>query len=206
MTSQLKIRCLLKTTAKKLWIQQKGERVGHVLRKEEEIDEEDVWDRKREIMSNRVCDKQNDFYYLNESPPDNNNKKTAGSLTARLTDTQTGNYQGPTSELSIQTLMWFMDSTPPKPPPPLTQTYCTVYPHTHTHETHDQTLASFSCSLSGSSAQKYVKVWQSSKKEDEERGFRKQMEQMMKRGGGALKCTLSFCCSLHSAPCPGREM
>lgn len=106
MTSQLKIRCLLKTTAKKLWIQQKGERVGHVLRKEEEIDEEDVWDRKREIMSNRVCDKQNDFYYLNESPPDNNNKKslslhllilneghtlTAGSLTARLTDTQTGN-------------------------------------------------------------------------------------------------------------------
>lgn len=36
MTSQLKIRCLLKTTAKKLWTRQRGEEKSHVLRKEEE--------------------------------------------------------------------------------------------------------------------------------------------------------------------------
>lgn len=36
MTSQLKIRCLLKTIAKKLWTRQRGEEKSHVLRKEEE--------------------------------------------------------------------------------------------------------------------------------------------------------------------------
>lgn len=36
MTSQLKIHCLLKTTAKKLWTRQRGEEKSHVLRPEEE--------------------------------------------------------------------------------------------------------------------------------------------------------------------------
>lgn len=52
MTSQLKIRCLLKTTAKKLWTRQRGEEKSHVLRKEEEGG---VCDRKSEFVTEGEC-------------------------------------------------------------------------------------------------------------------------------------------------------
>lgn len=52
MTSQLKIRCLLKTTAKKFWTRQKGEGKSHVLREDKEGD---VCERKSEFVTEGEC-------------------------------------------------------------------------------------------------------------------------------------------------------
>lgn len=62
MTSQLKIRCLLKTTAKKFWTRQRGEgKKSHVLRKEKRgecVSLVSVCDRKHDFVSDGECDQQ----------------------------------------------------------------------------------------------------------------------------------------------------